>query len=144
MEVKYKIPIDKSIITVDGFIVVLSAIAFGIPSMIYSFIMLIIISYISNKTILELNQNKVLYIYTDEANKIKEYLTKSFNYDLTIFNTIGGFSKKRKHLYMCSVSTKDYYAIKEGILYIDPKAFIVVTNAYEQKNANVLIRQSNN
>ena len=68
MEVKYKIPIDKSIITVDGFIVVLSAIAFGIPSMIYSFIMLIIISYISNKTILELNQNKVLYIYTDEAN----------------------------------------------------------------------------
>ncbi len=143
MEVKYKIPIDKSIITVDGFIVVLSAIAFGIPSMIYSFIMLIIISYISNKTILELNQNKVLYIYTDEANKIKEYLTKSFNYDLTIFNTIGGFSKKRKHLYMCSVSTKDYYAIKEGILYIDPKAFIVVTNAYEQKNANVLIRQNN-
>ena len=143
MEVKYKMPIDKSIITVDGFIVVLSAIAFGIPSMIYSFIMLIIISYISNKTILELNQNKVLYIYTDEANKIKEYLTKSFNYDLTIFNTIGGFSKKRKHLYMCSVSTKDYYAIKEGILYIDLKAFIVVTNAYEQKNANVLIRQNN-
>lgn len=143
MEVKYKIPMDKSIITVDGFIVVLSALAFGIPSMIYSFIMLIIISYMSNKTILELNQNKVLYIYTDEALKIKEYLTENFNYDLTIFNTIGGFSKKMKKLYMCSVSTKDYYAIKEGILYIDPKAFIVVTNAYEQKNANVLIRQNN-
>ena len=141
-EVKYKIPINKSLIAIDGTIVILTAIAFGIPNMIYSFIMLVVLSSISNKTILELDQNKVFYIYTEEPKKVKEFLTDNFAYDLTIFDSIGGFSKKRKKLYMCSVSTKDYYVIKEGILYIDPKAFIVITNAYEQKNANVLIRNS--
>ncbi len=69
-------------------------------------------------------------------------MTENFGYDLTIFNSIGGFSQKRKKMYMCCVSTKDYYVIKEGILFIDPKAFIVITNAYEQKNANVLLRSS--
>ena len=141
-EVKYKIPINKSLIAIDGTIVILTAVAFGIPNMIYSFIMLVVLSSISNKTILELDQNKVFYIYTEEPKKFKEFLTDNFAYDLTIFDSIGGFSKKRKKLYMCSVSTKDYYVIKEGILYIDPKAFIVITNAYEQKNANVLIRNS--
>ena len=141
MEVKYKIPMNKAIMAVDGLIVLLSALAFGIPVMIYSLIMIIIISFISNKTILELNENKVFYIYTEEVDKVKDYLTNNFAYDITIFDTIGGYSKEKKKLYMCSVSTKDYYAIKEGILYIDPKAFIVITNAYEQKNANVLIRR---
>ncbi len=141
LEVKGKMPISKSIIIIDGFIVLLSAFTFGISVMVYSLIMLVIISVISNKTILELNENKVLYIYTNETDKIKEYLTNSFAYDLTIFNSIGGFSKEKNKLYMCSVSTKDYYAIKEGIIYIDPKAFIIVTNSYEQKNANVLIRR---
>ena len=141
-EVKYKIPINKSIIAIDGLIVLLSAITFDIATMIYSFIMLVLISVISNKTILELNQNKVLYIYTNEGKKIKEYLTNNFAYDLTIFDTIGGFSKEKNKLYMCCVSSRDYYVIKEGILYIDPKAFIIVTNSYEQKNANVLIRKA--
>ena len=141
-EVKYKIPINKSIIAIDGLIVLLSAVTFDIATMIYSFIMLVLISVISNKTILELNQNKVLYIYTNEGKKIKEYLTNNFAYDLTIFDTIGGFSKEKNKLYMCCVSSRDYYVIKEGILYIDPKAFIIVTNSYEQKNANVLIRKA--
>ncbi len=143
LEVKYKMPINKAIIIVDGFVVLLSAFTFGISIMVYSLIMLVVISIISNKTILELNQNKVLYIYSNETNKIKDYLNNNFGYDLTIFNSIGGFSKERKKLYMCSVNTKDYYVIKEGILYIDPKAFIIVTNSYEQKNANVLIRKIN-
>ena len=142
LEVKFKMPINKAIIIIDGFIVLLSAITFGIQIMVYSLIMLVVISMISNKTILELNQNKVLYIYSNETSKIKDFLTNNFGYDLTIFNYIGGFSKERKKMYMCSVSTKDYYVIKEGILYVDSKAFIIVTNSYEQKNANVLIRKS--
>ena len=95
-EVKFKMPINKSLILIDGSIVLLSSIAFGIPNMIYSFIMLVILSSISNKTILELDRNKVFYIYTENPKRIKEYLTNNFSYDLTIFNSIGGFTKKPK------------------------------------------------
>lgn len=142
MEKRWKIPMGKSILYVDGIIVLISAVVFGVESMIYSTISLVLISYISNKTILELNQNKVFYIYTAKPKEVKKYLTEDFSYDITIFDTIGGFTEKRKKLFMCSIKAREYYLIKEGILYIDPTAFLIIANAYEQKNANVLLRKN--
>lgn len=141
LSIKCKIPLGKSILYIDGIIVILSALVFGIPSMVYSLIMIFLTSYISNKTMLELGYNKVMYIYTNHYKEIKKYLT-NFYYDITIFETVSGYSEKKKKLYMCSVSSRNYYEIKEGIKLIDPNAFIVVTNAYELQNANVSLRKS--
>ncbi len=141
LEKKLKIPMDKAILTIDGIIVLTSAIIFGIPTMIYSLITLVISSYISNRTLLEQYQNKVFYIHTKKVTAIKDYLINNFSYDVTILNSIGGYTKKNQKIIMCSVKTKDYYIIKEGILYIDPDSFIIITDSYEQKNANKTIHQ---
>ena len=73
---KFKIPLNKSMIYIDGSIVLLGGIVFGIDSMIYSIISLLIISVLSNKTMLELNKNKIFYILTKKSSEIQEYLTK--------------------------------------------------------------------
>jgi len=135
----FKIPMSKSILYVDGIIVMLGCITFGITTMFYSLIALVLISEISNRTQLGINKNRVLYITSNETEQIKKYLN-NFGYDITIMNSKGGYSKKRKTLMMCSIYEKDYYKIKEGIMLIDPLAFIIVTNAYEQTNANITIR----
>lgn len=142
IELKYKIPMGKSILFVDGSIVLASAFCFGFPNMLYSIVMITLISLVSNKTMLELNHNKVLYIYTEKPKLVEEYLMKTFAYDMTIFNVKGGFSLKKQKLIMTSVSKRDYYAVKEGIMYLDPRSFIIITNAYEQLNANVLLREN--
>ncbi len=134
-----KIPMSKSILFIDGFVVLTGCLAFGITKMIYSLISLVLISTIANKTQLGINKNRVLYIQSKETEKIKQYLIE-YGYDVTIMNSYGGYTKKRNNILMCSVERKDYYKIKEGIKIIDEKSFIIVTNAYEQKNANINVR----
>ena len=60
-EKKFKIPISKSMIYIDGSIVLLGCIIFGIESMVYSIIALLFISTISNKTMLGIHNNKIFY-----------------------------------------------------------------------------------
>ena len=135
-----KIPMGKSILMVDGPIVVLGLMVFGLEQTIYSLIVLILISTLSNRTMFELNKNRVLYIQTDKVKEIQDYLSQNFYYDTTIMNMIGGYTRKKKKMILCTVSQKDYYQIKEGILLIDSESFITVTKAYEQKNANKRLR----
>ena len=135
-----KIPMGKSILMVDGPIVVLGLMVFGLEQTIYSLIVLILISTLSNRTMFELNKNRVLYIQTDKVKEIQDYLSQNFYYDTTIMNMIGGYTHKKKKMILCTVSQKDYYQIKEGILLIDSESFITVTKAYEQKNANKRLR----
>lgn len=134
-----KIPMSKSILFIDGFVVLLGCVSFGFINMIYSLIALILISEVSNRTQTGVNKNRMVYINSKNINEIKNYLMQ-LNYDSTIFNSEGGYTKEKRKLIMSSISEKDYYKIKEGILLIDPKAFIIVTNAYEQKNANINAR----
>lgn len=135
-----KIPMGKSILMVDGPVVVLGLMVFGLEQTIYSLIVLILISTLSNRTMFELNKNRVLYIQTDKVKEIQDYLSKNFYYDTTIMNMIGGYTHKKKKMILCTVSQKDYYQIKEGILLIDSESFITVTKAYEQNNANKRLR----
>jgi len=130
-----KVPMSKSILFIDGFIVLLGCITFGMTNMIYSLIALILISELSNRTQIGINKNRVLYITSSKIEKIKKYLNE-YGYDATLMNSKGGYTKTSRKIIMCSIHERDYYKIKEGIIFLDENAFIIVTNAYEQKNAN--------
>ena len=78
---------------------------------------------------------------TKKSSEIQEYLTKELKYDITIFETRGGFSKKHQKLILCSVKTKDYYKVKTAIQLIDSEAFITITENYEIMNENTMVPQ---
>lgn len=127
----FKISMGKSMLICDGTIVALSGIIFGINHMLYSIIVLYLVSYMSDKVILGISDSKAFYIITDEDVKIKEYIIKYLNHGVTVFQAKGGYKKERQHVLMCVLPTKEYYRLKEGIHEIDPDAFFVVTDAYE-------------
>lgn len=126
-----KISMGKSIIYCDGIIILLSSFAFGVNKLMYSIVILYIISIMSDKIILGISDSKAFYIITDEETAIKEYILKYLNHGVTVFNARGGFAKEKQNVLMCVLPTKDYYRLKEGINEIDPEAFFVVTDAYE-------------
>ena len=136
---KFKIPVGRSMIYIDGMIVLLGCFVFGIESFIYSIIALLIMSNVSNKTMLGINKNKVFYIQTTKCAEVESYLTKDLKYDITIFNTEGGFLKKPQKLILCSIKTSDYYKVKTGLEMIDPKIFITITENYELLNENLMV-----
>lgn len=126
-----KIGIGKSMLICDGSIVLLSGLVFGPTRVMYSVIVLYIISLISDRVILGVSDSKAFYIVTDEEDAIKEYILKVLNHGVTVFNAKGGFTKGKQTVLMCVLPTKDYYRLKAGITEIDHNAFVVVTDAYE-------------
>lgn len=127
----FKIGLGKSMLLCDGTIVILSGIVFGPTKLMYSIIILYLISYMSDRVILGISDSKAFYIVTAEESKIKDYIMKYLNHGVTVFNAKGGYKKERETVLLCVLPTKEYYRLKEGIKEIDPEAFFVVTDAYE-------------
>ncbi len=134
------VPISTSIILVDGCITILGGIVFGLPTMVYAFLALILISVFSNKKILGIGKNKTLYIYTTKYNEIKYYLHFDLKVDSTDFDCIGGYSKEPRKVILTIIKTRDYYRAKETISLIDENVFIIASNSYEIKNANLRLQ----
>lgn len=125
------ISIGNSILMSDGLIVLASAFVFGVNKLMYSLIILYIVSFITDRVILGISDSKAFYIITDEEEKVKDYILKYLNHGVTIFNAKGGYKRQKQTVLMCVLPTKEYYKLKEGLHEIDPDSFFVVTDAYE-------------
>lgn len=126
-----KISIGNAMYLSDGIIVVLSGIVFGLNRVMYSLILLYIISYITDRVILGISDSKSFYIITKRDKEIKDYIIKGLNHSVTELSAEGGFAGKKEKVLLCVLPTKEYYSFKQGILEIDENAFFVVTDAYE-------------
>ena len=127
----FKTTIGKSMLMSDGLIVCISAFIFGPIHLMYSIIVLYIISLLSDKVILGISDNKAFYIITDEEEKVKDYILKYLSHGVTILKARGGYLGEKENVLMCVLPTKDYYKLTEGIKEIDKDAFFLVTDAYE-------------
>ena len=123
--------IGKSMLMSDGLIVLSSGYFFGINHMMYSILMLYIISLISDRVILGISDSKAFYIITDKDEEVREYILKTLGHGVTIFKAKGGKDSKNEELLMVVLPTKDYYKLKEGIKRIDNDAFYIITDTYE-------------
>lgn len=137
----YKITLGKSILIVDGFVVLLGGFVFGIEKMLYSMIALLMMSMFSNKKLIGVDEDKVLLITTKQKKLVTRYIIDNYHYGVTILDGVGRYSKKESDFIMCSVASRNYYRIKKDINKLEPNAFIVVLNSYETKYIDKEIRK---
>ena len=126
-----KISIGKSMLLSDGLIVASSTIFFGVNSLMYSIIILYIISLISDRVILGISDSKAFFIITDKDEEVKNFIVKSMGHGITVFKAKGGYKRANENVIMTVLPTKDYYRLKEGIKKIDDEAFYIITDTYE-------------
>ena len=126
-----KISIGTSMLLTDGMIVLFSSLVFGLTHLMYSIIVIYIISFMSDRVILGISDSKAFYIITDKDEEVKAYILKYLNHGVTIFKARGGFKKENRNVLLCVLPTKEYYKLRSGINEIDKDAFFVVTDAYE-------------
>jgi uncharacterized membrane-anchored protein YitT (DUF2179 family) len=128
----FKISIGKSMIIIDGLIVLSGVLAFKDWTLVmYAIIVLYIISMMADKVILGISESKAFYIITDKQEEVKGYILENLGHSVTVFDAKGGFSGEKEKVLMCVIPTKEYFKFKEGIELIDNEAFFVVTDAYE-------------
>lgn len=126
-----KLSIGKCMLITDGLIILTSAFTFGVIHLMYSVVVLYIISLMSDRVILGISDSKAFFIITEKDEEIKDYILDVLGHGATIFKAKGGLNEKNQNVLMCVLPTKDYYKLKAGINEIDNGAFFVATDAYE-------------
>ena len=129
----FKISLGRSMLFTDGLIILSGAFVFGLNNLMYSIIILYIISFMTDKVVLGISDAKAFYIITNQDKKVKEYIINTLHHGVTSIKAKGGYEEEKENVLMCVIPTREYYKLKEGIHQIDPKAFFVVTDSYEVK-----------
>ena len=127
----FKMSIGNSMFFTDGLIIVCSFFVFGFQKFIYSIISMYIISVMTDKVILGISQSKAFYIITENETDVKRFITQRLSHGITVLEGRGGYTGNHQKIIMCIIPTKEYFVVKEGIHEIDPRAFFIVTDAYE-------------
>ena len=128
---------------VEALVMLSTVLLLGLENMIYSLIVVCVVRTMTIKSKIGVSSSKTFYIITTKVEEIKKYIMEELNHDLTEFDVKGGHSQNKSKILMTAIDTKDYYQLKEGILLIDPKAFISITDGYEVVNKNVSLKKQN-
>lgn len=131
MKKYFYIGIGTSTMIINIILIIASAYTFGIINAIYAIISVLVSSYIVDKVIIGISNNKVFYIITNKPLEIRDYIMNNLNYSVTVINARGGYSNKKKKMLMCVVPTIEYLKLKELVSAIDPKVFFLIVDTYE-------------
>lgn len=128
-----KMPLGRATTYVEGTIITFGLFMLGFQTFIYSIFVLVIISFMTDKVIIGISQFKTFQIITSRHKDVANYLLNQLGHGVTILDGHGAYTGNKQKVLLCTLPTKEYYMAKTGILLIDPKAFFIVTDAYEVK-----------
>lgn len=133
--VKYmKVSMGNAMIIIDGLVVLSAKLAFSWEIVLYGFIVLYMISVITDKVILGISQSKAFYIVTEKKDLVKEFLLSITDGGVTIVDARGGYTNNKTYLLLGVVPTKQYFWVKEGLKEIDNNIFFLACDTYEVSN----------
>ena len=127
---KFKISVGNASLICNSIIMIVSLFSFGISGFIYGFIALYVGSYVTDRVMIGISNNKAFYIVTKKSSDVKEYIINKLNYTVTVLNAKGGYTNKKRKMLMCVVPTLEYVKLKEMIREIDKDAFFLITDSY--------------
>ena len=127
----FKMSMGNAMFFTDGLIIVIGLFVFGLPKFLYSIVNICLISYMTDKVILGISQSKTFFIITNHETSVKKFIMDNLSNGVTIIDSRGGFTGDFKKMIMCTIPTKDYFILKEGLFKIDPDIFFIATDAYE-------------
>ncbi len=127
----FGISIGKSTLWVNGVLIFISGMIFGVSNALYAIIGLYISSIVTDRVMLESSITKTFFIITDKEKEISQYIVENLGYGVTVMNAEGGYSGKNKKILMCAIPTRHYYELKESIQELDEEVFFLITDTYE-------------
>lgn len=128
----FRLPLSKSIIIVETFIVIAGIIVFEdwkLP--LYSIITIFALTRIIDYMIEGVSTDKLLFIISKEHDKIKKYIINDLNRGGTCIKAEGMYTKEGKNIIFVVIERKQLPLVRAQIKMVDPKAFMVVVEAHE-------------
>ena len=115
---------------IDGMVVLAGLYVFGLKPALYAIVAIFITSKVSDALMEGMKYSKAAFIITDCYKEIADAIMTQLDRGLTGLDATGMYSDKKTVLY-CVVSKKEIVELKDIVAKIDPKAFVIVTDARE-------------
>lgn len=115
----------------DGVIVLLGIVAFGVQPALYAVLAILITSKLSDALMEGLKYSKAVFIVSDRANEVAQVLMRELSRGVTGIHASGMYSGRRKNMLYCVVSKKEIVELKDLVIQMDRDAFVIVTDARE-------------
>ena len=145
MQKYLRIPFSTAILIADGVVVLfgLLIIGFGIGSdapvdkqgcllSFYSLIAIYVSSRVVARVIAGVKDDKLLFIISEKpVPELEDYILNELNRTATCIKSHGLYTKADKSMLFLVVHNKEVPSVKDVIRETDPRAFVVVTDAYD-------------
>ena len=125
-----KITMGKASTIVNIIIIGSGFLIFGPTNTLYAAFILLISNYITDRILLGIKDSKMVYIKSDKASDISNYLMKKFSVGVTEMTSRGGFFSKKAPILLVIVPARKYYPFRHIITNIDNKAFVLTIDCY--------------
>lgn len=116
---------------IDGLIIGIGALVFGIGNALYAIIAVFITAKVSDGILEGLKFAKMAYIISDEYDQIAQAIMTSLDRGVTGLSSTGMYSNKERKMLFCVVSKKEIVKITEIAKKIDPNSFVIVNDVRE-------------
>lgn len=126
-----KVSLGKAMWVSDGLVVLSGLFISNVEMILYGFLVLYIISFMTDRVVLGISQSKAFYIVTDKKEEVREFMLSLPSCGVTLINAKGGYSNNKETLLLGVVPTRQYCIIKEGLKEIDENIFFLACDAYE-------------
>ena len=116
---------------IDGMVVLAGLYVFGLKPALYAIVAIFITSKVSDALMEGMKYSKAAFIITDCYKEIADAIMTQLDRGLTGLDATGMYSGDKKTVLYCVVSKKEIVELKDIVAKIDPKAFVIVTDARE-------------
>ena len=123
--------IPQLLAVIDGAIVVLGAVVFGVENAMYAICVVYLCSKISDGMLQGLKFAKMAHIISDKAEDIAEVVLRDVDRGATGIKVQGMYSKEEKKMLICVVTKKEIVELIDIVHKIDPSAFVIVNDVHE-------------
>ncbi len=124
------IPFSTAIYLTDG-VIILIAMLINFELGLYAVGAMIISAILVDRLSIEGKSGYTAFIITDQSIQLIEEIYLKLERGVTIIEALGGFSKLKKQMIICTVDRRQLYLFKRIIKSVDPKAFTFVTRTKE-------------
>lgn len=114
----------------DGAIVLCGCFVFGIRAALYAIVAIFVTSKVSDALMEGFKFSKALYIITDQYEAVAGRIL-GLDRGVTGLAAKGMYSGREKWVLYCVVSKKELVCVKEIVAEVDPRAFVIVSDARE-------------
>ena len=137
------VPFSRGVLIADTCVVMagLVVIGFGIGTQngeaggwllsLYSLICIFVSTRVIDYVIDGASYDKLLFIISNENEKLRQFIIHDMERGATILKASGMYTKEDKEMIFLVVSRREVAQVQRKIKSIDPKAFLVVTDAYD-------------